>query len=132
MGSHECPDKTFTLVDEIMSGVVDRLYNLGIEPLTAMWSAYEISTRFEMFRCNATVELESSVYVEVLGDLPVNWHYFRVGGSKVVALEFADLECWNSYDKAKDKVLEVIKGFEKFLNGRDLEGTKAVLRLWDF
>lgn len=123
---HECADKTFALVDRTMVGVVDRLYGLGLEPFAAIWS---IDAGVEKFGCGISIEFDRDVYMEVLGDLPIGWRYFRARDERDNGIEYVGNVQWESYDGARSELDRVIKAFEKFLDGRDIEGTRSVMTL---
>lgn len=128
-GIHECQIKQFILIDEIMTGVADRLYAMEIDCTMVMWSVYEVGKGNGIFRYNLSIDLHDDLYVEFLGDLPFGWHYFRFEGDKISSLEFSDITLWDSYDEARAMVDVSVSEFERFLDSRDADGVRAVMRL---
>ena len=135
---HECPSEYFAAVDKEMVGIVDRLYRMGITPMIAVWSAIDMGDvkDFE-YLLTVKVDIGRRICEAVLGELPAGWkyHWETVTPDKTELHMIACVERWYDFgfegESAENRVNELIKGFEEFLDSRDCEAVKALLLLME-
>lgn len=128
--NHKCPIKHRALIDENMAGIVDRLYNLGIVPMMAMFNLDSTGEASETYNVNIIIDLCERLKCEVLGDLPAGWQYcWNEGG--IHGLEFTDWYYFGVED-AEKRVSAVIKEFEEFLDSKDIAATRALALLTSY
>lgn len=83
--SHNCPIKQRVLADDVMTGIADKLYNLGIVPKLALVTL-DKDDLTELYSLKIFVGLYEHLKVEILGELPVGWSY---AGMRIRYI------CWN-------------------------------------
>lgn len=125
---HECPIKRQTLADSILFGIVDRLYNLGLEPVMAIYSFNSIGNAPDKCHPNIIIQLSEGLRCAILGELPVGWVYGWENGL-AYSLCFTDCCIYDDAEDAMKCLKKVIKGFEEFLDTRDIESTRAIVLL---
>lgn len=132
--SHKCPINHWVVADKDMVGIADRLYSMGIVPMTAMWFATELSNwdDFE-YQLTLKIDIGARISESVLGELPTGWHYYweTAPPIKVELHLIAYVEHWYNFgfETAKEHIDAEIKRFEEFLDTRDAAATKALLLL---
>jgi hypothetical protein len=125
---HECQIKRQTLADSILFGVVDSLYNLGLEPVMAIYSVNSVGTASDVYNPSIIIQLSTQIKYKILGELPAGWTYGWKDG-KVFSLDFNDGQSYTDVEDAMTRINTVIKEFEAYLDTRDVESTRAVLLL---
>jgi len=127
--NHPCPSDKIAAVDKEMTGIVDRLYDMGITPTCAVWTATKQSDDEIEYLLTVQIEIESQVCQPVLGDLPAGWYYgWDEETDKICMLGYLDFECYVGA-RAKERVRAVAQKFEKFLSKKDPAAVKAMLLL---
>lgn len=127
--NHPCPSDKIAAVDKEMTGIVDRLYDMGITPTCAVWTATKQSDDEIEYLLTVQIEIESQVCQPVLGDLPAGWYYgWDEETDKICMLGYLDFECYVGA-RAKERVRAVARKFEKFLSKKDPAAVKAMLLL---
>ena len=123
--THDCPLKHIVTVDGPLRGIVDRLYNLGIQPAEA---TYDLNCfDFNVYCVKIHIPLNQQLNCEVLGDLPAGWKYCW-DSNTASSIEYNDWLCVTK-DYAEARLKTVVREFEKFLDGRDAEGIMAMILL---
>jgi len=125
---HECQIKRQTLADSILFGVVDSLYNLGLEPVMAIYSFNSVGTASDMYHPSIIIQLSTQIKCRILGELPAGWTYGWKDG-EVFSLDFNDWCTYIDISEAMTRINTVIKEFEAYLDTRDVESTRAVILL---
>lgn len=125
---HECQIKRQVLTDPILVGIVDRLYNLGLEPVMAIYSVNSVGTASDMYHPSIVIQLSKHLKYKILGELPAGWTYGWKDGM-VFTLDFNDWCTYIDIVEAETRINTVIKEFEAYLDTRDVESTKAVMLL---
>lgn len=133
---HECPSEYFAAVDREMAGIVDRLYRMGITPMIAVWSAIELGNvkDFE-YLLTVKVDIGRRIREAVLGELPAGWlyHWETVTPDRSELHMIAYVEHWYNFgfdgESVENRINELIKQFENYLDTRDCEAVKALLLL---
>jgi hypothetical protein len=125
---HECQIKRQVLTDPILVGIVDRLYNLGLEPVMAIYSFNSVGTVSDMYHPSIIIQLSKHLKCRILGELPAGWTYGWKDGM-VFTLDFNDGQSYTEVVDAMAQINAVIKEFEAFLDTRDVESTKAIMLL---
>lgn len=125
---HECQIKRQVLTDPILVGIVDRLYNLGLEPVMAIYSFNSVGTASDMYHPSIIIQLSTQVKCRILGELPAGWTYGWKDG-EVFSLDFNDSQSYTKVEDAMTRINAVIKEFEAYLDTRDAEGTRAIMLL---
>lgn len=129
--NHKCPIKHRALIDDNMVGIVDKLYNLGIVPMMAMFNLDSTGKTPEAYNVNIIIDLSEHLRCEVLGALPVNWQYCWDEGG-IHGLEYTDCRDNLDAESADEQVNAVIKEFEVFLDNKDSAATKALTLLTSY
>ena len=85
--------KHIVTVDGPLRGIVDRLYNLGIQPAEA---TYDLNCfDFNVYCVKIHIPLNQQLNCEVLGDLPAGWYYgWDEETDKICMLGYLDFECY--------------------------------------
>ena len=125
---HECQIKRQTLADSILFGVVDSLYNLGLEPVMAIYSVNSVGTASDMYHPSIIIQLSTQIKCRILGELPAGWTYGWKDGM-VFTLDFNDSQSYTKVEDAMTRINAVIKEFEAYLDTRDVESTRAIMLL---
>lgn len=125
---HECQIKRQVLTDPILVGIVDRLYNFGLEPVMAIYSVNSVGTASDMYHPSIIIQLSTQIKCRILGELPAGWTYGWKDG-KVFSLDFNDSQSYTEVEDAMTRINAVIKEFEAYLDTRDVEGTRAIMLL---
>lgn len=125
---HECQIKRQTLADSILFGIVDRLFNLGLEPVMAIYSFNSVGTVSDMYHPSIVIQLSKHLKYKILGELPACWKYCWNDG-KVFSLDYNDSQSYTDAEESEEHIKEVVKDFEAFLDTRDVESTKALMLL---
>lgn len=131
---HGCPSEYWVVADELMIGIVGRLYAMGIVPMTAVWTATEMSSRDDYeYLLTLKIDIGRRINEAVLGELPKGWRYYwntvSPDHSELHMLAFTERWYNFSFETVDDRVEEIIKGFEVYLDTRDCEAVKALLLL---
>lgn len=129
--NHKCPIKHRALIDDNMVGIVDKLYNLGIVPMMAMFNLDSTGKTPEAYNVNIIIDLSEHLRCEVLRALPVNWQYCWDEGG-IHGLEYTDCRDNLDAESADEQVNAVIKEFEVFLDNKDSAATKALTLLTSY
>lgn len=125
---HECQIKRQTLADSVLFGIVDRLFNLRLEPVMAIYSVNSVGTASDMYHPSIVIQLSTQIKYKILGELPAGWAYGWKDG-KVFSLDFNDGQSYTEVEDAMTRINTVIKEFEAYLDTRDVESTRAVMLL---
>jgi len=135
---HDCPSEYFAAVDREMVGIVDRLYRMGITPMIAVWSALEVGEVKDYdYILTVKIDIERRISEELLGELPAGWRYYwHTAPPECFELHMiAYVEHWYNYgfegESAENRIKELIKQFEDYLDTRDCEAVKALLLLME-
>jgi hypothetical protein len=136
--AHDCPSEYFAAVDREMVGIVDRLYRMGITPMIAVWSAIDMGDvkDFE-YLLTVKVDIGRRICEAVLGELPAGWkyHWETVTADRSELHMIACVEHWYDFgfegESAENRVNELIKQFENYLDTRDCEAVRALLLLME-
>lgn len=134
--AHDCPSEYFAAVDREMVGIVDRLYKMGITPMIAVWSAIDMGDVKDCeYLLTVKVDIGRRICEAVLGELPAGWkyHWETVTPDKTELHMIAYVEHWYNFgfdgESAENRVNELIKQFENYLDTRDCEAVRALLLL---
>lgn len=134
--SHECPIGHWVVTDENMFGIADRLYAMGIVPMTAVWTATELGeVKDYEYLLSVKVDISERISEAVLGELPIGWRYYwnTVSPDHSELHMLAYTERWYNFgfegESVNGRIEEIIKEFEGYLETRDCEAVKALLLL---
>lgn len=125
---HEHRISRSVLADDVMLGIVDRLYDLGIEPVMAICTFNRTGSAPDIYHPGIIIQLSEQVTYEMLGELPTGWKYCWNDGM-VFSLDYNDWCTYIDIVEAETRLKEVIGEFEAFLDTRDVESTKALMLL---
>ena len=125
---HDCQIKRQVLTDPILVGIVDRLYNFGLEPVMAIYSFNSVGTASDVYNPSIIIQLSTQIKYKILGELPAGWAYGWKDGM-VFTLDFNDGQSYTEVEDAMAQINAVIKEFEAYLDTRDVESTRAVMLL---
>lgn len=132
--SHDCPSGYWVVTDKEMVGIATRLHNLGITPLSAVWTTTEIGVWDDYeYLLSVKIDIGRRISEAVLGELPSGWkyHWETVTPDKSELHILAYTERWYNFGfKSVDRrIEELIKEFEEYLDTRDADAVKALLLL---
>jgi len=128
-GEHECPNKWIVLTDEVLTAIVDRLYNLGLEPVMGMFGFTMTENKAQTLKMSFI--LSKKFTFEILGPLPAGWEYCWNNG-RLYSLEFNDSKSYFENGEAEARLSEVIKEFENFLAEKDPEAIEILTLLTEW
>ncbi len=117
-----------------MVRIVSKLYALGISPLSAIYTATEMSDweGYE-YLLSIKIDIGKRISEAILGELPPDWQYFwnTVSPDKTELHLIAYTEKWFNlgFETVGERIGELINEFESFLDIRDIEATKALILL---
>ena len=134
--THKCPTEHLVVADKEMVGIVDRLYQMGITPMVAVWSVTELGEVKDCeFLLTIKIDIGRNISEAVLGELPAGWqyHWETVTPDKTELHMIAYVERWYNFgfegESVETRIYELIKQFEDYLDTRDSEAVKALLLL---
>lgn len=132
--THKCTIEHWVVADRGMVGIADSLYAMGIVPMTALWTTTEISTRKDYeYLLSLKIDIGRRINEAVLGELPKGWKYFfeTVTPDRSELHMLAYTERWFNlgFETVAERIEEIIKEFERYLETRDCEAVKALLLL---
>lgn len=134
--SHECPTEHWVVADKEMVGIADRLFAMGITPMVTLWTAVKLGEVEDYeYLLTLRIDLEGRISEAILGELPSGWRYhwetITPDRSELHMLAFT--EHWYNFgfdgESVDDRIEELIKEFEEYLDTRDSEAVKALLLL---
>lgn len=128
--SHNCPIKQRVLADDVMTGIADKLYNLGIVPKLALVTL-DKDDLTELYSLKIFVGLYEHLKVEILGELPVGWSYCW-DEDKVHMLEYSDFWYSSEAEDAMTRINAVVGEFEVYLDSKDAKAIKAMSLLMTY
>ena len=133
---HGCPSEYWVVTDKSMVGIVGRLYAMGIVPMTAVWTATEMSSRNDYeYLLTLKIDIGRRIDEAVLGELPEGWQYFweTVTPDRSELHMLAYTERWYNLgfigESVNERIGKLIKEFEDYLETRDAGAVKALLLL---
>ncbi len=134
--THKCPTEHLVVADKEMVGIVDRLYQMGITPMVVVWSTTELGeTNDYEYLITLKIDIGRKISEAILGDLPSDWQYNwnTVTPDRLELHMIAYVERWHNlgFESLDERINELIKGFEAFLDTRDSEAVKALLLLME-
>jgi hypothetical protein len=134
--THKCPTEHLVVADKEMVGIVDRLYQMGITPMVVVWSTTELGeTNDYEYLITLKIDIGRKISEAILGDLPSDWqyHWNTVTPDRLELHMIAYVERWHNlgFESLDERINELIKGFEAFLDTRDSEAVKALLLLME-
>lgn len=134
--THECSTEHLVVADKEMVGIVDRLYQMGITPMVAVWSTTELGEAKDcQYLITIKIDIGRRISEAILGELPAGWQYHwntvTPDRSELHMIAYAE-KCYNlGFESLDEQVIELIKGFEAYLDTRDCEAVKALLLLME-
>lgn len=128
---HKCSKKYCIIIDGVMVGIVDRIYELGIIPNEAGFLLNCVDNKSKIYNVRLYIYLSKGLNCEVLGKLPEGWQYYREPEGKIYMLGFSDHKHYKGVFAAKERVKEIAKKFEVFLDTIDKNLVNALLLLSD-
>lgn len=132
--NHDCPIEHWVVTDRNMVGIASKLYDMGIVPMTALWTTTEMSTRKDYeYLLSVKIDIGRRINEAVLGELPSGWKYYwsTVTPDRSELHMLAYTERWYNlgFESVAERIEEIIKEFEGYLETRDCEAVKALLLL---
>ncbi len=133
-GEHRCPSGFWVVTDKEMVGIASKLYAMGVTPLSTIWTATEMSARDDYeYLLSVKIDIGRRINEAILGELPNGWKYFfeTVTPDRSELHMLAYTERWYNFgfESADERIEEIIKEFERYLETRDCEAVKALLLL---
>lgn len=132
---HKCDILSLVPVTRRCRNLADRLYELGIEPLSVAHFTQQVVGSENKYIINIHIELRHSYPVGILGDLPIRWRWYKETCSSdrtplaIPILAYYETYCYDGVKSVDNRVQEVIDEFVQYLDTRDSEATKAVITL---
>jgi len=128
---HTCPIKYTISLDGYLRGIADRLFELGIPPKKAEYWLDCDDRQSKIYKVGLFVDLRDLLNCEVLGVLPEGWRYFREDNAdgKICTIGYVDRGHYKGVLAAKQRIKEIAKEFEEFLDTVDSVTVNALLLL---
>ena len=119
-----------------MSPLADKLYDLGVEPLSVAHFTQLVAGSQYKHIINVHIELRHSYPLDILGDLPIKWRWYNETTSEdrtpllIPILDYYETYCYDGVKSVDDRVKQVINEFVQYLDTfRDPQATKSILML---
>lgn len=133
---HDCPSKYIAAIDKEMAGIAGKLFDMGITPMIAVWSATELGeTKGYEYLLTMKIDIGRKINKVVLGDLPAGWkyHWEMLSPDGMGLHMIVYVEHWYNMgpETLYDRICKKIKELEEYLDTLDIEGIKALLLLAD-
>lgn len=134
--NHKCDILSLVPVTRRCRNLADRLYDMGIEPLSVAHFTQNVVGSDYKHIINIHIELRHSYPVGILGDLSIKWRWFTETISNdrtplaIPILAYYETYCYDGVKSVDDRVQEVIDEFVEYLDTtRDPQSTKSILTL---
>lgn len=135
LDEHGCPFKYISAVDKEMTGIVDRLYKMGIPPVYAVWSATSLKGEKGKYAISIRIDIGRRISEDILGKLPQGWGYIwetaTSDRSPMHLIAYGENWCDSGSETLEERIKKLIKDLEEFLDTKDCEAIKAVLILME-
>lgn len=133
---HKCYILSLVPVTRRCRIIADRLYELGIEPLSVAHFTQPVVGSDCKYIINIHIELRHSYPAGILGDLPIKWRWYKETISEdrtplaIPILAYYETYCYDGVKSVDVRVQEIINEFENYLNTRDIASTRAIITLY--
>lgn len=131
---HKCDILSLVPVTRRCRNLADKLFELGIEPLTVAHFSQLVVGSKNKYIINVHIELRHSYPLDILGDLPIKWKYYTKTSSDdhtplaIPILAYYETYCYDEVKSVDMRVQEIIDGFIQYLDDNyDSQGIKSVL-----
>jgi hypothetical protein len=133
---HKCSPLSLVPVTRKCRTIADRLWDLGIEPLSvAHFTQLVVGSKYKHI-ININIELRHSYPVDILGNLPIKWRWFTETISEdhtplpLQVLAYYETYSYDGVKSVDERVQEIINEFVQYLDTfRDPQATKSILTL---
>lgn len=129
---HKCNPLTYACVTRNMLNCIEMVHNLGLEPMTAVSYVENINRSF-LHKIELEIEFRTEHNESILQDMPYSWTWYkfdvRDGKVWLSGLRYTEDYLWTGAETVTDRLNHIIAEFEDYLSTRDLESTRAILRL---
>lgn len=133
---HKCDILSLVPVTRQCHTLADKLYSLGIEPLSVANFTQNVVGSKDKYIINIHLELKHSYPLGILSDLSKRWRWYRETISEdrtpllIPILAYYETYCCDGVKSVDDSVQEVIDGFVQYLDDNfDSQGINSVLTL---
>jgi hypothetical protein len=136
--NHKCSPLSLISITHECRGIANKLYDLGVEPLSVAHFTHPSTDSMYEHYINVCIELRKGYPKNILGDLYTGWHFYTETVSSdhiplpLLVLSYSETFVWLSYETVEERVLQIIKDFVLYLESRDPEATRALLKLAGF
>lgn len=131
--NHPCPILSLIPLTKECRGIADKLYALGIEPLSVSHFVQPVADSSYKYYITFCIELRKSYPVGILGDLPIKWKWYTETITEdrlpLQVIGYAETFVFDGVLTAEDRVQEIINQFVDYLGTRDAQATKSILTL---
>lgn len=134
--SHKCDVLSLVPVTRRCRKLADRLYELGIEPLSVGHFTQNVVGSTNKYIINVQIELRHSYPIDILGSLPIKWRLYTETISSdstplaIPVLAYYETYLYDGVKTVDDRVKEIVDGFVEYLDDNfDAQGIKSVLTL---
>ena len=116
-------------------GIADKLYSLGIEPLSVAHFTNPVTGSAYEYYIHICIELRKGYPIDILGEVPTGWQFFTETISSdhtplsLLVLGYTETYVWNGVLTVEDRVQEIIKQFEDYLTTFDPQSVRSVITL---
>lgn len=116
-------------------GIPDRLYALGIEPLSVAHFTSPVTDSVYKHYISLCIELRKGYPVSILGDLYTGWKFYTetITDDKLplLVLGYTETFVYEGGQSVEERVIEIIKQFENYLGTFEPQSVRAILMLMD-
>lgn len=131
--THKCHPNALVPIKRELKAVVDELYVLSIDVMSASWFSFSIKESYYEHRITAFVELAHAYQTTLLGDLPSGWIWYTetVTGDHLPlsCLGYNEVFAWIGEITVEERIGQIVSEMVAYLRTRDPVGIRAVLLL---
>lgn len=128
--NHKCDIRTVIPIKCEMRGIADRLYALELDPMSAAWFTHPIQDSLYEHGITIDIDFKYQFAPVILGDLPTGWAMYTETVTPdhlpVMVLIYSERYVWLGFETVEQRVQEIIKEFEEYLDTRDKDALIAL------
>jgi hypothetical protein len=118
-----------------MRPVVDGLYDLGFELLSASCFTYPVKQSVYEHRITLEVEFRKQYPMLALGEIPVGWKYYTETGTDdhwpLSILAYIETYMRPVYETVEERINQIVTEFADYLGTRDKVALQSIMMLMD-
>lgn len=128
--NHKCDIMSLIPIKAQMRGIVDRLYYLGFDMLSASCFSHPVDGSLYGYSIVMDVVFKKEFSTFLLGDLPVGWVWYTEtitdDHMPLMALGYSEIYMWLGVETVEQRIKQITEEFESFLDTRDKLALEAI------